>query len=511
MPNETILLVDDIPANLKITAIALRAEGFRVLLASTAEQAMTMLQTSHPDVLLVDIQLPGINGLELARTIKQDPRTKDMVVVALTAFGGRDYEQTAAAVGCDGFLTKPIDTRTIASRIRACLAKAKPVKQAPAPAPAPRARPLPQGSPCLDGLGPDVDILRHTFLADGIRKCRLMIGSLDDGFDRNKANALVSQWIGAGIALGYAEIASKAQFLEETIQSAQYDRNQVRDTLIQLGSAFAEPPESVEPVLPEPVAVRLRSKKVALIGFADDDADRLCVALDRARASARLFAADEPLDSGSVAICDVILIHVRPETLKCQWLSEDWIAQCEQALVLVGAREHLLTLDPAQFFWGCESLIDGWQPEEAIIRLGVALARVEKLRTDFIPAVRRCHSSRPREVLIVDQDMTVRFLLQAAFEQYGLRCRMAETGGDALRILRDEAPHAAVLDVNIPELDGFQVVEQVRAERLPVRLLLLSSKQSRDDALRGFSLGADDYVAKPFSAQEVVARLRRLL
>jgi hypothetical protein len=147
-------------------------------------------------------------------------------------------------------------------------------------------------------------------------------------------------------------------------------------------------------------------------------------------------------------------------------LSEDLIAQCEQALVLVGAREHLLTLDPAQFFWGCESLIDGWQPEEAIIRLGVALARVEKLRTDFIPAVRRCHSSRPREVLIVDQDMTVRFLLQAAFEQYGLRCRMAETGGDALRILRDEAPHAAVLDVNIPELDGFQVVEQVRAERL---------------------------------------------
>jgi len=76
-------------------------------------------------------------------------------------------------------------------------------------------------------------------------------------------------------------------------------------------------------------------------------------------------------------------------------------------------------------------------------------------------------------------------------------------------MLRDEAPHAAVLDVNIPELDGFQVVEQVRAERLPVRLLLLSAKQG--DALRSFSLGADDYVAKPFSAQEVVARLRRLL
>jgi CheY-like chemotaxis protein len=192
-------------------------------------------------------------------------------------------------------------------------------------------------------------------------------------------------------------------------------------------------------------------------------------------------------------------------------LSEEWIAQCEQAVVLVGARELLLNLDPAPHFWACEFLIDGWQPEEAVIRLTVALARVEKLRSEFTAAVKRLHPSRPRKVLIADQDMAVRFLLQAAFEQYGIHCRMAETGGKALRIIRDEVPHAAVLDVNVPEMDGFQVVEQVRAERLPVRLLLLSGKQSRDDALRSFSLGADDYVAKPFSAQEVVARLRRLL
>jgi CheY-like chemotaxis protein len=263
--------------------------------------------------------------------------------------------------------------------------------------------------------------------------------------------------------------------------------------------------------MPESVTGRLLSKKVAMIGFADDEADRLCVALDRVRASARLFPTDEPLDSQGVAVCDVVLLHVRRETVKSEWLSEEWISQCEQAVVLVGAREQLLTFDPASHFWNCESLIDGWQPEEAVIRLSVALARVERLHSDFTPTVKRSHPSRPREVLIVDQDMAVRFLLQAAFEQYGIHCRIAESGGDALRIIRDEAPHAAVLDINIPEMDGFQVVEQVRAERLPVRLLLLSGRQSREDALRGFSLGADDYVAKPFSAQEVVARLRRLL
>jgi len=510
MPNETILLVDDIPANLKLAAIALRSEGFRVLLASTAEQAMTMLQTLRPDVLLVDIQLPGINGLELAHTVKQDPRTQGMVVVAITAFGSSDYERAAAAVGCDGFLAKPIDTRTVAARIRQCLAKDRHPQPSFEPS-EPRVRMSLQASPCLDGLGPDVDSLWHTFLTDGIRKCRHMLSSVEDGFDRNNASTLADRWIGAGIALGYAGISSKALLLSDALKAPRHDRNQVRDALLFLGSAFAEPPESVELVLPESVAARLASKRAALIGFANDEADRLCAALDRVRASARLFPADEPTDSHAVAACDVILLHVRPETAKSDWLSEEWIAQCEQAVVLVGARELLLNLDPAPHFWACEFLIDGWQPEEAVIRLTVALARVEKLRSEFTAAVKRLHPSRPRKVLIADQDMAVRFLLQAAFEQYGIHCRMAETGGKALRIIRDEVPHAAVLDVNVPEMDGFQVVEQVRAERLPVRLLLLSGKQSRDDALRSFSLGADDYVAKPFSAQEVVARLRRLL
>ncbi|MGA2120284.1 MAG: response regulator, partial [Bryobacteraceae bacterium] len=445
MPNETILLVDDLPANLRLTAIALRSEGFRVHLASSAEQAMTMLQTLRPDALLVDIQLPGINGLELAQAVKQDPRTKDMAVVALTAFGSRDYEQAAAAVGCDGFLTKPIDTRTIGARIRQCIHKERRPQQLPAPPPEPpRPRTQPQTAPCLDGLGPEVDSLRHTFLTDGIRKCRLMLGSLDDGFDRNRANLLAERWVGAGAVLGYPGISSKAQYLTEALGTAQYDRNQVRDNLLNLGSAFAEPPESVEPVLPESVAARLASKKVALIGFADDEADRLCVALDRVRASARLFSADEPLGSHGVAVCQVVLLHVRPETAKSAWLTEEWIAQCEQAVVLVGSREQLLSFDPAPHFWACELLIDGWLPEEAVIRLTVALERVEKLRSDFTPAVKRVHPNRPREVLIADQDMAVRFLLQAAFEQYGIVCRTAETGGEALRIIRDEAPHAAV-------------------------------------------------------------------
>ena len=85
MANETILIVDDAPVSLKLTDLLLRKEGYQVHTTKDAEQALEMLHSLHPDLMLVDIQLPGMNGLELTRRIKQDSRTRDIVVVALTA------------------------------------------------------------------------------------------------------------------------------------------------------------------------------------------------------------------------------------------------------------------------------------------------------------------------------------------------------------------------------------------------------------------------------------------
>ena len=72
-------------------------------------------------------------------------------------------------------------------------------------------------------------------------------------------------------------------------------------------------------------------------------------------------------------------------------------------------------------------------------------------------------------------------------------------------------PHAAVLDVNMPGMDGYEVLSAVRAEEIPVRVLLLTARQQESDVIRGFTLGADDYVVKPFSPMELVARMKRLL
>jgi CheY-like chemotaxis protein len=121
MAGEPILIVDDTPVNLKLTRILLVNEGYSVLTAASAEEALELLRSYHPRLILADIQLPGIDGLEMTRRIKLDERTRDIAVVALTAFAMKGDEQKAVDAGCDGYITKPIDTRALGGRIRQLL------------------------------------------------------------------------------------------------------------------------------------------------------------------------------------------------------------------------------------------------------------------------------------------------------------------------------------------------------------------------------------------------------
>jgi DNA-binding response OmpR family regulator len=114
-------------------------------------------------------------------------------------------------------------------------------------------------------------------------------------------------------------------------------------------------------------------------------------------------------------------------------------------------------------------------------------------------------------VVVADDDSVVVSVVSTALRNFGMECRLAANGAEALQLIREEKPHAAVLDVNMPELDGYRVLAAVRAENLPVRVVLLTARQREDDVLRGFQMGADDYLIKPFSPLELIARLRRLL
>jgi CheY-like chemotaxis protein len=123
MPGERILIVDDNATNLKLVAYLMRANGYDVDTALDAESAFEAIHLRRPEVVLMDIQLPGIDGLELTRRLKADPGTRDIVVIAVTAYAMKGDQDKALAAGCDDYITKPIDTRSLPDTIARHLAR----------------------------------------------------------------------------------------------------------------------------------------------------------------------------------------------------------------------------------------------------------------------------------------------------------------------------------------------------------------------------------------------------
>lgn len=122
MAGEPILIVDDHPINLKLARVTLAAAGFDVRTAAGAEEAMRALESFTPRLILMDLQLPGIDGFELTRRLKADPARRGVVIVAFTAYAMKGDEERARAAGCDGYITKPVDTARLPEQVAAHLA-----------------------------------------------------------------------------------------------------------------------------------------------------------------------------------------------------------------------------------------------------------------------------------------------------------------------------------------------------------------------------------------------------
>jgi two-component system cell cycle response regulator DivK len=114
---ESILVVDDNLDNRDLTRILLECEGYEVRLAEDAAQALGMFETYRPKLILMDVQMPGMDGLELTRRLRQKPVLQDVIIVALSAYAMAAEKANALAAGCDGYITKPINTRTFAGTV----------------------------------------------------------------------------------------------------------------------------------------------------------------------------------------------------------------------------------------------------------------------------------------------------------------------------------------------------------------------------------------------------------
>jgi two-component system, cell cycle response regulator DivK len=121
----TILVVEDNAANMKLALLLLGSAGHAVLCAVDAETGLTLARTGRPDLILMDIQLPGMDGLAASALLKKDPATAAIPIIALTAMAMKGDEEKTTAAGCDGYVAKPLRHRELLAMIDALLLQAK--------------------------------------------------------------------------------------------------------------------------------------------------------------------------------------------------------------------------------------------------------------------------------------------------------------------------------------------------------------------------------------------------
>ena len=491
MAGERILIVDDTPVNLKLTRLVLANEGFTVSTAGSAEEALNQLPAFQPRLILADIQLPGIDGLEMTRRIKQDPGTRDIIVIALTAFAMLGDESRAVEAGCEGYITKPIDTRTLGSRIREVLALHN-GHQAPA------AEALPSSGAVQTG---ELQALRRRFLDEGQQQARRLLVDLDGLFDAAQSARAVHQWVGTGGLLGYPDLSRQAREIEHLLRERPLDSAQVRESLTNLLLAFTTPPEAIDAPVPPAILEALSGQCVAVAGLPGNEARRLSIALERAHARPVFFDRGAVPSMRQLAACRLVAAYVAPGSAHSPWFDPE--TPLPLPVVLIGNREDLLGLDSQVQDLSAGFLMDSWQPEEALVRLAAAVNRP--------PPVPREPVAGPVRVIVADPDVAVRDHICAAVRSCGVDVDLAADGAQALESIRRIQPQAAILGAALPGLGTYAVLDAVRAGRLPVRVMLLADRHNECDVIRGFALGADDYIAAPFSPHELIARLERLL
>jgi CheY-like chemotaxis protein len=126
-----VLIVEDHPLNLELARDILEAQGYEVWAAGNAAECFARLREGRPDLILMDIQLPGMDGLQLTRRLRADPATRDLLIVAMTAHAMTEDRGRVLAAGCDGYLVKPIQTRLLGQQVAAAINERARAESAP--------------------------------------------------------------------------------------------------------------------------------------------------------------------------------------------------------------------------------------------------------------------------------------------------------------------------------------------------------------------------------------------
>jgi two-component system cell cycle response regulator DivK len=428
--NSSILIVEDDQMNMQLVRVLLSGEGYDLRSVCNADEAVKVLSTFKPGLILMDIQLPGKSGLELTRELRANPEMNTASIVALTAYGGKDDQQNCLNAGCDGYILKPIDTSTFPATVRSYIDK----KSLVVPKVYGDVRDMLRG-------------MRNSLITEAFVELSEL---LSPGFpgDRSRLLRVLHRWAGIGGTLGMPAVTDEARKTETLVQSSeQVDVPAVKLALEELQRLFtaAAAAPAFELDLPPEIVKVLSGKRIALAGFSDPEARRIAQIMDRAGCFTLLSGTPrEGLSTAMVARFDIVVLN----------LGSTAGSACEKGtnrtlnrpILLVGSRASISGKIDSIKMPARDFLTTPWDSEELLVRCC-------KLLTPHLRYVAPVEGEGSAQVPIVDDDPKIGALLSATPRRTGTECRPVRDGAEPLVLVREVRPDALLFDINRP-IDG---------------------------------------------------------
>ncbi len=368
--------------------------------------------------------------------------------------------------------------------------------------------------------------LLERFLNEARRELEILRAGVREGADREEAAAVLHRWIGTAGLLGMPDVSQAAAETKTLLRKkTRTDDRRAKKLIAQMAErlgaqetpSIPRRPEARERVsAPDPKPHQpeidgsrdsLWGVRTALVGLEMRTAKRCAAALDARGAFPRALDGASDVGRSNLDGFDLFVASANENVVRQSW--REAMAATRAPIVWVGGRPAGVMELSRRNGGLMDFLMDAERPDELV-------ARCEMLVNRGKPAA-HAEPAQPRdaalEIVVADDDPTVNSVLEATLLSEGVLCHCAIDGGEALDLARRVKPDAIVLDVMMPRHDGFEVLAALKNDRetATIPVILLTARQREEDILRGFSLGADDYITKPFSPNEVLVRLRRLV
>ncbi len=492
MPVETVLLIDSDPIQLARLGAHLANLGYVIIEAADAALALQKARRVKIDAVVSQAVMPGTSGFALCRALRADEKFAKIPVILFTS-GGLEpgSEAEARRAGADRIVAEGADFEGIVDALSGSL-------------PQPQSNVSEDDAVLLAGV-------RSDFLAEAEQQTGRFVAEFESGIDLAALARCAHRWGGTGKLLGYEGIGRAAAEIEALLTDpVTGERGKIFSALQALRTLILSEASSESRSAHVAATVRkgLAGKRFGLVNFADTEISRISLLLREMKAYALVLDPCELEKQDALEAVDVLIVSAGGQLAMQPDIPE--------RAPLFTCRPHLIVGDAESIgIWGASEgprdfILRPWDAEELFFRCYHLLSRVSK--STAVSAMRDSAETKAR-ILLVDDDPTIISLVRMTLESYKIECHTADRGGLAFDMALRIKPDAIVLDINMPELDGFAVLTRLRqtdrTRSIPV--VMLTALRQEKDVIRGFALGADDYVVKPFNPIELAARLRRLL